>query len=93
MTRTPEAIAAKIKAWNLSDVRDLRDLLAELSACRDESCDRIDVEAYIDTTSLPSAPIPDDIDTGYPVWAVDVHGVALVGDDMRGVESLDSIRG
>jgi hypothetical protein len=92
-TRTPEMIAAEIKAWNLRDVRDLRDLLAELLACRDENGDEIDPRAYgVNTADLPSAPIPEWVDTGYPVWAVDLDGYALVGDDLSGVKHLDDLR-
>jgi hypothetical protein len=88
-TRTPEMIAAEIKAWNL---RDLRDLIAELFACRDENGDAIDPEVYgVDFADLPSAPIPDWVDTGYPLWAVDVNGYALVGDDLSGVKHLDAL--
>jgi erythromycin esterase-like protein len=90
--RTPQQIAAEIAAWNLRDVRDLRNLLAELRACRDERGDEIDFAAYgVDTTNLPSAPIPEWVDTGYPVWAVDVDGMALVGGALDEVESLDQI--
>jgi hypothetical protein len=90
--RTPEQIAAEIKGWDLRDVRDLRDLFVELRACRDEHGDEIDPAAYgVDTTDLPSAPIPEWVDTGYPVWAVDVNGMALVGGALDQVESLDQI--
>jgi hypothetical protein len=93
MTLTPEIIAAEIKTWNLRDVRDLRDLIAELRACRDENGDKIDPRAYsVDMADLPSAPIPDWVDTGYPVWAVDVNGYALVGDNLNEVEHVDSLR-
>jgi hypothetical protein len=93
MTRTPEMIVAEIKAWDCRDVYDLRDLIAELRACRDDNGDEIDPRAYgVDFADLPSAPIPEWVDTGYPVWAVDVNGYALVGGDLSGVEHLDSLR-
>jgi hypothetical protein len=44
--RTPEMIAAEIKSWDLRDVRDLRDLLVELRACRDDNGDEINPGAY-----------------------------------------------
>jgi hypothetical protein len=94
LTRTPETIAAEITAWDCRDVRVLRDLLAELRACRDENGDAIDPRAYgVDTADLPSAPIPEWVDTSYPVWAVDVNGYALVGsglDEVLHIECLPS---
>lgn len=92
IARAPEAIVADIRAWDLSDIRVLRDLLNELDGCRDEDGAEIDTQAYIDMTSLPSAEIPADIDTSYPVWAVDLDGNALVGDDANEIETLDEIR-
>jgi hypothetical protein len=93
MTRTPEMIAAEIKAWDCRNVYDLRDLLAELRACRDENGDEIDLRAYgVEIDDLPSAPIPEWVDTCFPVWAVDVDGYALVGDLLDTVEHVDSLR-
>lgn len=91
-TRTPDEIAAAITAWDTRDVRELRELLAELSACRTNNGDPIDTQHYVDMTSLPSAEIPDDVDTSYPVWAVDKSGNALVGDDATAIEPLDALR-
>ena len=42
--------------------------------------------------NLPSAPIPPDIDTGYPVWAMDNHGYCLVGNTADEIEHVNSIR-
>jgi hypothetical protein len=92
-TRTPEMIAAEIKSWDCRDVYDLRDLIAELRACCDENGDEIDPRAYgVDFADLPSAPIPEWVDTSFPVWAVDVDGCALVGDLLDTVEHVDSLR-
>jgi hypothetical protein len=92
-TRTPETIAAEINAWDCRDVYELRDLIVELSACRDENGDAIDPEAYgVDFANLPSAPIPEWVDTGYPVWAVDANGCALVGAGADEVLHLDDLR-
>jgi hypothetical protein len=91
-TRTPEMIAAEITTWDCRDVHVLRDLFAELRACRDDNGDQIDLRAYgVDTTDLPSAPIPEWVDTGYPVWAVDVNGYALVGDRLDTVEHVSNL--
>jgi hypothetical protein len=90
--RDPETIAAEIAAWDLQDVRKLRDLIVELGACRDEFGGHINAQHYVDFSNLPSAPIPNDIDTGYPVWAMDVQGCALVGLGARDIEHIDEIR-
>jgi hypothetical protein len=93
MTRTPEMIAAEIKAWDCRDVRVLRDLLVEFRACRDENGDLLDLFTYgVDIDDLPSAPIPEWVDTSYPVWVVDVDGYALVGDLLDMVEHVNSLR-
>jgi hypothetical protein len=92
-TRTPEMIAAEIKAWDCRDVRVLRDLFAEFRACRDENSGLLDLRAYgVDIDELPSAPIPEWVDTIYPVWVVDVDGYALVGDLLDTVEHVNSLR-
>jgi hypothetical protein len=90
--RDPETVAAEIRAWDLQDVRKLRDLIVELGAYRGELGGYINAQHYVDFSDLPSAPIPDDIDTGYPVWAMDVQGYALVGLDARDIEHVDTIR-
>lgn len=91
--RTPETIAARITAWDCRDARELRDLFVEFRACRDDNGDVLDARAYgVYVDELPSAPIPEWVDTGYPVWAVDVNGYALVGDVLDTVEHLDCLR-
>ena len=40
---------------------------------------------------LPTAPIPDDINTLYPVWSIDLAGNALVGNGADEIMSLDEI--
>jgi hypothetical protein len=89
--RDPETISAQIAAWDLQDVRKLRDLLVELGAYRGE-LGYINAGDYVDFSDLPSAPIPEDIDTAYPVWAMDVQGYALVGLGARDIEHIDKIR-
>lgn len=90
--RNADTIAAEIRNWDMADIRVLRDLISEINALRDEHGDQIDVQSYIDGSDLPTADIPADIDTSYPVWAVDESGLALTGDDMTEIETLDEIR-
>jgi hypothetical protein len=86
MPRTAQTIANDIAAWDRQNITVLRDLIAELSA----ACE--DTEEFIDMSALPTAAIPTDIDTTFPVWAVDVHGNALVGNDARDIQTLDQVR-
>lgn len=93
MTNTnTSTIAANIRNWDMQSVHYLRDQIAALRLCRDDNGDEIDTQHWVDMTSLPSAPLPADIDASWPIWAVDVNGMALVGDDATGVMSLDEIR-
>lgn len=81
-------IAARIKIWDHEDIEDLRSMLEDLHGC----CDDYQL-CGIDISDLPSEDIPDDIDTGYPVWAMDKHGLCLVGAELDLIETLDEIRG
>ena len=42
-------------------------------------------------SDLPSAPIPEEV-VGYPVWAVDKRGMALVGSDADEIGSIEVVR-
>lgn len=77
MTKTPESIANEIKQWDRQSVARLRGLIAELNGAISGD-DHI--ERHIDMTDLPTADIPDDVDTSYPVWAMDVDGNMLTGE-------------
>lgn len=90
--RTAADIAAEIRGWDMEDVWDLRDLLTELSEALEEEDIQDPRAVGIDMASLPSAEIPSDIDTGYPVWATDLSGRALVGPGANEIETLDAIR-
>ncbi len=92
MTHTAESLASAITSWDRENITDLLDLIKEFEGLRDEDGDEYRLEDYVDMASLPTAPIPDDIDTSYPVWAVDQNGMALVGTNADEVESLDEIR-
>lgn len=91
--RSAAEIAADIRGWDLEDIRDLRDLLAELSEALEEEDIQDPRAVGINMTDLPTAEIPSDIDTSYPVWAVDMSGRALVGPGADEIETLDEIRG
>ena len=86
-------IVQRIKSWNKVDVKQLRNLVTELYALRDEYGEPLDTQHYLDMSSLPSAEIPDDVDTSYPIWAMDEGGSCLVGDGADQIEHLFDIRG
>ncbi len=90
LDRAARIIAREVRAWDTEDVSRLVELLTKL----DETTDRADrkAEDYVRMDSLPSAPIPEGVDTGYPVWAVDQMGMALVGPGADEVESVDEVR-
>jgi len=60
----------------------------------DEIVDRAswEVQDYVRADALPSAPIPEGVDTAYPVWAIDKQGMALVGPGADEVESVEEVR-
>jgi hypothetical protein len=90
LDRAARIIAREIRAWDTEDISRLVELLTRL----DETADRADrrAEDYVRMDSLPSAPIPEGVDTAYPVWAVDKRGMALVGPGADEVESVEEVR-
>jgi len=90
LDRAARIIAREIRAWDTEDIYRLMELLAKLG----EIVDRAgrEVEYYVRVESLPSAPIPEGVDTAYPVWAVDKQGMALVGPGADEVESVEEVR-
>lgn len=90
LDRAARIIAREIRAWDTEDVVRLVELLTKL----DETADRADrkAEDYVRMDALPSAPIPEGVDTAYPVWAVDKQGMALVGPGADEVESVEEVR-
>lgn len=81
-------IAQKIKNWDCEEITTLQSYIEDLNRV----CDDFEMVG-VDITALPSEEIPDDIDTGYPVWAMDKHRMCLVGETLGEVELLDEIRG
>jgi len=90
LDRAARIIAREVRAWDTEDISELVGLLTRL----DEITDRGDqsAEDYVRMDSLPSAPIPEGVDTAYPVWAVDKQGQALVGPGADEVESVEEVR-
>ncbi|WP_461369669.1 hypothetical protein [Candidatus Darwinibacter acetoxidans] len=90
LDRAARIIAREIRAWDTVDVSRLVELLTKLG----EIVDRVgwEVDYYVRMDSLPSALIPEGVDTAYPVWAVDKQGMALVGPGADEVESVEEVR-
>lgn len=89
-TKTAQQIAADIRQWDCTMISDLIDMIDELRAVlAEEHGDDLhgamlaEYDLIGEGDSLPSADIPDDIDTSYPVWACDVAGDCIVGDWSR----------
>ena len=96
-TMKSESLIKEIKAWDKEDVTDLRYLIDDLKIALNEETFEVNspqnchIEDHIDTTSLPSEPVPDDV-TSYPVWAMDKKGHCLIGNSMNDVEHIAEIR-
>jgi hypothetical protein len=84
-------IISEIQSWDLDDIHKLKGLLEELDAALGST--DFSLEDFVDITELPSAKIPDDIDTGYPVWAMDNDGFCLTGKTIDDIEHVDRVRG
>lgn len=92
LDRAARIIAQEVRAWDTEDISDLVGLLTRLDAIGDRADRRVGAEDYVRMDALPSAPIPEGVDTAYPVWAVDKRGMALVGPGADEVESVEEVR-
>ena len=90
LDRAARIIAREVRAWDTEDISELVGLLTRLDAIGDRA--DWSAEDYVRMDSLPSAPIPEGVDTAYPVWAVDKQGQALVGEGADEVESVEEVR-
>lgn len=91
-------LAGNIRMYNphADHIGVLRDLIVEmrrvLDAVNQITHTGSDETRYgIDTTDLPSIPIPDGISTEYPIWAMDLNGNVLVGESLTDIKSITSI--
>lgn len=89
-TNHAQHLAHKIRNWDKARVTTLRDMINDLhDYCRSED---MDAGQFIDMASLPTVEIPADVDTSYPVWAMDADGNLLVGDTAQEIETLAKYR-
>lgn len=83
-----EDIKKRVSAWDHEHIENLESIIAEIPKDIES-----DPKFYgVDMAALPSEPMPDDIDTGYPVWAIDKNGYCLVGEAADGIEHINQIR-
>ena len=92
LDRAARISAREIRAWDTEDISELVELLTKLDEIVDRADGRVELQDYVRMDALPSAPIPEGVDTGYPVWAVDQMGMALVGPGADEVESVEEVR-
>ncbi len=92
LDRAARIIAREVRAWDTEDISRLVGLLTRLDEIGDRADRRVAAEDYVRMDALPSAPIPEGVDTAYPVWAVDKQGMALVGPRADEIESVDEVR-
>lgn len=94
LDRAARIVAREIRAWDTQEIGVLVGLLMALDdlighAGADQGWCR---EDFVRMESLPSAtPVPYDL-IGYPVWAVDQQGMALVGEEADDVEEVEEVR-
>ena len=91
------SVARQIKKWNRVNVEHLRRLVSEfqeLQTIAENDGEPFEGRDYgIDWSSLPSADLPKDLDTSYPVWAMDESGQCLVGESLNQIEHLTEVQG
>jgi hypothetical protein len=92
LDRAARIIAREIRAWDTEDISELVELLTKLDEIVDRADGRVELQDYVRMDWLPSAPIPEGVDTAYPVWAVDKQGMALVGPGADELESVEEVR-
>ena len=92
LDRAARIIAREIRAWDTEDISRLVEMLTKLDEIVDRADGRAELQDYVRMDALPSAPIPEGVDTAYPVWAVDKRGMALVGPDADEIESIEVVR-
>jgi hypothetical protein len=83
-------LASRIASWDCESIEELEALLNDLRRFCEQN-DKI-VEDFVDLASLPTADIPDDVDTAYPVWAMDQQDNLLIGTDSFEIMTLDEYR-
>lgn len=79
-----------IRDWDGEYVEDLRYWLRTL----DKVCEagNLDPQGYVDMSNLGGWELPNDVETCFPVWAMDEKGDMLVGVGADDIENIDNYR-
>jgi predicted house-cleaning noncanonical NTP pyrophosphatase (MazG superfamily) len=85
-TYLAELLKPNVLDWTPdNDIENLLEALELISSLDADTYDTLDI------TNLNSAPFPEKF-SGYPVWAVDCKGQALVGSTARQIENIDDVK-
>jgi len=81
-----------MKNINWKPEKPISQLIEELEKIK-SSMDEDNFKCWCDRfmSNLPSAQLPGDIRTQYPIWAMDNQGFCLVGPEGDEIEHIDSI--
>lgn len=63
----------------------------EIKELINEIAEKEEAGIEIDMASLPSAEIPQGVDTMWPVWAMNEKGYCLVGDNAKDIEHISEV--
>lgn len=99
MVNEIDALVERINKWNKENVRDLQEMIWDLSELLEDD-EYLTIDDLLNLPDLPSVDIPQDVDTTYPIWAMDRQNRCLVGYDAfdhrlksnHTIEPLDEIR-
>ena len=85
-----EWCAGEVSEWDGERIETLRYWLRAL----DRVCEYggLEQQHFVDMSNLGGVTLPDDVDTSYPVWAMDAKGDMLVGDRADDIEHVDKFR-
>ena len=85
-----ECCSEELKFWDGGRIEDLRYWLRTL----DKVCEagNLDPQAYVDMSDLGGWELPNDVETCFPVWAMDEKGDMLVGVGADDIENIDNYR-
>lgn len=75
------SVRRRIHKWDCKDIKVLKSAISEWSKLKSDA-EKNDWHFHndIDWSNLPSCDLAPDLDTSYPVWAMDEQGFCLVGN-------------
>lgn len=85
-----EFCSEELRFWDGKRIEDLRHLLRTLNRVCEAG--NLDPQAYVDMCGLGGRALPNDVETSFPVWAMDAKGDMLVGAGADDIEHIDDYR-